>query len=89
MYQSHGSYGFQTQHFWTSTPQKQLLVEEMKGMMGYLAMGWLGDLLGGGFIFIFYFHPYLGKKIQFDSSFSNPLKPPTGLCFLLGQPAYF
>ncbi len=26
---------------------------------------------------MFYFHPYLGKMIQFDKYFSDGLKPPT------------
>ena len=40
--------------------------------------------LGGGFTF-FLFSPLLGEMIQFDSYFSNGLKPPTGISL---QPAF-
>ena len=37
--------------------------------------------LGGGFI-LFLFSPLLGEMIQFDSCFSDELKPPTSTCLI-------
>ena len=40
-------------------------------------LGWIFDLLGGGFKCFFYFHPYLGKSSNLTHIFSNGLKPPS------------
>ena len=43
-----------------------------------------GNFLGGGFIHIFCFHPYLGKisNLTFDYHFSDGLNPPIRIVVL-------
>ena len=77
------------ERFWgKSTVVVLLLMDDETPRFSSLKSDYL-QYLAGGNPNIFLFSPLFGEMIQFDQCFSDGLKPPTRICFVLAIPVWW